>query len=160
MYTFSAFPTSKLYGTVSLGITLQKILELLSWNNVITQGIHFVGIKKVKLAFCMGKLRSKVAQNRGISATHTCTTYCRRNAPLGFHNCAHAGQEHNLKHTSTCPLDRYPKKLPSLLQKLTRPKSLISQQYAEWCVVGEMFNIERQEMYSKSLHDLYAHSQN
>ncbi len=42
------------------GITLQRILELLSWNLIaITQGINFVGIMNVKLAFCMGKLRVK-----------------------------------------------------------------------------------------------------
>ncbi len=42
------------------GITLRKILELLSWNVIaITQAINFVGIMKVKLAFCKGKLRVK-----------------------------------------------------------------------------------------------------
>ncbi len=30
---------------------------------------------KVKLAVCMGKLRVKMAQNRGITAAHICTTY-------------------------------------------------------------------------------------
>ncbi len=40
-----------------LGITLQKISELLSRNVIaIMQGINFAGIMKVKLAFCMGKL--------------------------------------------------------------------------------------------------------
>ncbi len=58
------------------GITLQKILELLSWNVIAKmQGINFVGIMKVKLAFCMGKLRVKWLKNRGIAAAHTRTTY-------------------------------------------------------------------------------------
>ncbi len=44
----------------AFGITLQKILELLLWNVIaITQGINFLGIMKVKLAFGMGKLRVK-----------------------------------------------------------------------------------------------------
>ena len=56
------------------GITLQKILELLSWNVIaITQGLNFVGIKS-KTDFLHGQIESKMAQNRGISAAHTCTT--------------------------------------------------------------------------------------
>ncbi len=63
------------------GITLQKILELLSWNVIaMTQGINFVGIIKIKLAFCMGKLRVKWLK-MGISAAHTCTIYYRQCLP-------------------------------------------------------------------------------
>ncbi len=63
------------------GITLQKILELLSWNFItITQGIHFVGIMKVNLSFCTGKLRVKRLKT-GISVAHTCTTYYRKCPP-------------------------------------------------------------------------------
>ncbi len=61
------------------GITLQKSLELLSWNVIaITQGINFASIMKVKLAFCMGKLRVKSLKIGGISAAHTCTNYYRK----------------------------------------------------------------------------------
>ncbi len=57
---YNAFSRSKLYGGSVFAFTLQKILELLLWNIIaITQGINFVGIMKVKLAFCMGKLRVK-----------------------------------------------------------------------------------------------------
>ncbi len=46
------------------------------------QGINFVGIMKVKLAFCMGKLRVKWLKT-GISAAHTCSTYYRQCLPRG-----------------------------------------------------------------------------
>ncbi len=39
---------------------------------------------KVKLAFCMGQIESKIAHNRGISAAHTCTTYYRKCPPGGL----------------------------------------------------------------------------
>ncbi len=50
------------------GSVFGKKLELLSGNVVaITQGINFVGIMKVKLAFCMGKLRVKWLKTGALS---------------------------------------------------------------------------------------------
>ncbi len=54
-----------------------------------------------------------------------------------------AGQEHNLKHT--CPMDRCPKKITCPVTKVTCPNVSISRQYAEVCVVGEIFNTERRK---------------